>query len=124
VDPASHLTSPTDKYESDASGIDGLNFLLGSRFHPKPRRFFTAQILFGSSRLLTGTQKLQRIIERGGRFRLTPLYDIISAYPVMGTARHAPSRAQDGHVVIGKNRHYEWDTSAAGTLPLRTTVWL
>ena len=49
-------------------------------------------------------------IEPGGRYSLTPLYDILSAYPVMGRgANHiAPNKARMAMAVSGKNRHYHW----------------
>jgi serine/threonine-protein kinase HipA len=43
-----------------------------------------------------------------GRFRLTPLYDVISAYPAIGEGPHHWA-AQDiklAMALLGKNRHY------------------
>jgi len=109
-------TSPTDKYESDGGpGIERImNFLLGSQIPSEDRRrFFTAQILYWLIAAPDGHAKnFSVFIERGGRFRLTPLYDIISAYPVMGHGAGMLPRQKlrMAMALSGKNRHYEWDT--------------
>jgi len=50
-------------------------------------------------------------IERGGRFRLTPLYDIMSAYPVMGhgAGMLPPEKLKLAMAFWGKTRYYEWN---------------
>lgn len=53
------------------------------------KTFFMTQVLFWLLAAIDGHGKNFSIfLEKGGRFRLTPLYDIISAYPVMGSALH------------------------------------
>lgn len=49
-------------------------------------------------------------IERGGRFRLTPLYDIMSVYPILGHENNSmpPEKLKLAMGFSGKNRHYEW----------------
>lgn len=49
-------------------------------------------------------------IEPYGRFSLTPLYDVISAYPILGSGRNrlAPQKAKMAMAVRGKSRHYKW----------------
>jgi serine/threonine-protein kinase HipA len=44
-----------------------------------------------------------------GRFRLTPIHDVMSAYPVMGDGPNQWA-AQDlklAMTLLGKNRHYQ-----------------
>ncbi len=50
-------------------------------------------------------------IERGGRFRLTPLYDVLSAYPVLGhgSALIPGEKLKLAMAFSGKSRHYEWN---------------
>jgi len=45
----------------------------------------------------------------GGRLRLAPLYDVMSAYPVMGDGPHqwSPRQIKLAMAVVGKNRHCE-----------------
>ena len=49
-------------------------------------------------------------IEPRGRFRLTPRYDVLSAYPVFGHGRGrlAPEKVNMAMAVWGTNRHYRW----------------
>jgi serine/threonine-protein kinase HipA len=107
-------TPPSSKYESDGGpGIEAiLNFLLGSRDSAKDRgAFFKAQVFFWLLAAPDGHAKnFSVFIERGGRFRLAPLYDIMSAYPVMGhgPGQIPPEKLKLAMAFAGKNRHYEW----------------
>lgn len=107
-------TPPASKYESDGGpGIETImRILLGSQESAKDREtFFSAQILFWLLAAPDGHAKNYSVfIERGGRFRLTPLYDIMSAYPVLGhgTGLIAPEKLKLAMAFRGKNRHYEW----------------
>ena len=49
-------------------------------------------------------------IEPRGHFRLTPRYDVLSAYPVLGHGRGklAPQKIKMAMAVWGANRHYKW----------------
>ena len=49
-------------------------------------------------------------LEAGGSYRLAPLYDILSAYPLMGREQgQLPmQRIKMAMAVYGANRHYEW----------------
>jgi serine/threonine-protein kinase HipA len=51
-------------------------------------------------------------IEAGGRYRLTPLYDVLSAFPVLGrrAGKLSPDKVKMAMAVEGKNRHYVWTT--------------
>ena len=108
-------TASSGKYESDGGpGIETImSLLLGSQDAAKDREiFFTAQILFWILAAPDGHAKnFSVFIERGGRFRLTPLYDIISAYPVLGKGKGfiPPEKLKMAMGFSGKNRHYEWE---------------
>jgi serine/threonine-protein kinase HipA len=45
----------------------------------------------------------------GGRYRLTPLYDVMSAYPVMGDGPYhwSAQALKLAMALVGKNRHDE-----------------
>lgn len=108
-------TASDQKYEADGGpGIrDIMDLLLGSQDAAKDREsFFTAQILFWILAAPDGHAKnFSVFIERDGRFRLTPLYDIMSAYPVLGkgTGFIPPQKLKMAMCFTGKNRHYEWE---------------
>ncbi len=107
-------TPPTAKYEADGGpGFETImRLLLGSQNATKDREgFFTAQILFWLLAAPDGHAKNYSVfIEREGRFRLTPLYDIMSAYPVLGhgSGLVAPEKLKLAMAFRGENRHYEW----------------
>ncbi|OHD27794.1 MAG: toxin HipA [Spirochaetes bacterium GWB1_59_5] len=107
-------TPSSGKYESDGGpGIEAImHILLGSQDAAKDREhFFTTQILFWLLAAPDGHAKNYSVfIERGGRFRLTPLYDIMSAYPVLGhgSGLIPQEKLKLAMAFKGKNRHYEW----------------
>lgn len=107
-------TPPARRYESDGGpGIVAIgSVLLGSREAVRDRRrFFRAQVIFWMLCATDGHGKnFSVFIEPQGRFSLTPLYDVISAYPIMGHGRNrlAPEKARMAMAVAGKNRHYKW----------------
>lgn len=107
-------TAPGHKYESDGGpGIkDIMSLLLGARTAQTDRQtFFKAQLLFWMLAATDGHAKnFSVFIEPGGRYSLTPLYDMLSAYPVMGNGANqiAPQKARMAMAVRGKNRHYNW----------------
>lgn len=105
---------PADKYESDGGPgmADINNLLLGSRNAAADRRlFFRAQVLFWMLCAVDGHAKnFSVFIERYGRFKSTPLYDVISAYPILGNGKNqlSPKKASMAMAVTGQNRHYRW----------------
>lgn len=80
--------APTLKYESDGGpGIDSImDVLAGSTHREEDRRcFFEAQLLFWMLCATDGHAKNFSVFLRpGGSYRLTPLYDVLSAYPILG----------------------------------------
>lgn len=107
-------TPPDGKYEVDGGpGIESIMRLLLGTQEPAGDReaFFIAQILFWLLAAPDGHAKNFSVsIERGGRFRLAPLYDIMSAYPVMGhgSGLLPPEKLRMAMAFVAKNRHYEW----------------
>lgn len=107
-------TPPGSRYESDGGpGISDIcSMLLGSRKSNEDRRnFFKAQVLFWMLCAIDGHAKnFSVFIESYGRFSLTPIYDVISAYPILGGGKNqlAPEKAKMAMAVRGKNRHYKW----------------
>jgi len=107
-------TPPAQKYESDGGpGITQImEILLGAQNPTADRRtFLRAQLFYWLLAAPDGHAKnFSVFIERTGRYRLTPLYDVMSAYPVIGrgASRIAPEKLKMAMALTGKNRHYEW----------------
>lgn len=101
---------PSRRYESDGGpGIVRIMDLLRLSDEPADRAtFFKAQILFWLLAATDGHAKNFSLhVEAGGRFRLTPLYDVVSVYPIMGRGARQldPQRAELAMAVAGKSRH-------------------
>lgn len=107
-------TPPGLKYEADGGpGIRRImDVLLGSTNAEKDRlTFFRAQMLFWVLGAIDGHAKnFSVFLEAGGSYRLAPLYDILSAYSLMGGGRgRLPmQKIKMAMAVYGANRHYEW----------------
>lgn len=74
--------------------------------------FFKSQILFWTLCAIDGHAKnFSLSILPLGRFKLAPLYDVLSAYPILGhgTGKLPKQKATMAMAVWGKNRHYNWD---------------
>ncbi|MEJ7746616.1 MAG: type II toxin-antitoxin system HipA family toxin, partial [Luteimonas sp.] len=105
---------PAIKYEADGGpGIQAiLDLLLGAQDAVADRlTFFKTQIVFWLLCAPDGHGKNFSVaIEPQGRYRLTPLYDVLSAFPILGRGANqlAPERARMAMAVTGQNRHYEW----------------
>jgi serine/threonine-protein kinase HipA len=103
------------KYEAEgAPGIpEILAFLLGSRQSlPDRRDFLKTQILFWMLCAIDGhARNFSIFIGRGGAYFLTPRYDVLSAYPLLGHGRNrlAPEKAKMAMAVRGQGKHYQWD---------------
>ncbi|CAB3808093.1 type II toxin-antitoxin system HipA family toxin [Pararobbsia alpina] len=107
-------TSPLVKYENEGGpGLKQLFTLVQQSLDAERdlRALMASQILFWMLRAPDGHAKnfsIQLQPGTAGRFRLTPMYDVMSAYPVIGDG---PSQwaAQDlklAMALLGKNRHY------------------
>jgi serine/threonine-protein kinase HipA len=105
-------TPPTAKYEADGGpGMKTvLEILRGSAMQAQDRRaFFKAQILFWMLAAIDGHAKnFSLFLERGSSYRMTPLYDVLSAWPVMGDGPNHFSRHRIKMAMAWrtKNVHY------------------
>ncbi len=106
--------SPSIKYQSEGGpGISQImDTLLGSDNSNDDREiFFKSQILFWLLGAIDGHAKNFSIfLEAGGRYRLTPLYDIISAYPLVAKKQLAKQKLKMAMALKGNNNHYSWHT--------------
>lgn len=107
-------TSPGLKYENDGGpGISKImELLLGSEQAEQDRRdFMRTQLVFWLLAAIDGHAKnFSLFLLPGGGYRLTPRYDILSAYPVLGHGRGklAREKIKMAMALQGKNRHYRW----------------
>lgn len=106
-------TPPDAKYEVDGGpGIDRIMGVLdGSLTREDDRRtFFLAQLLFWMLGATDGHAKnFSLFLRPGGRYQLTPLYDVLSAWPVLGEGPGAISahKARMAMAVRGRNAHWK-----------------
>lgn len=107
-------TPPGRKYESHGGPgiLQIMELLRGSERASEDREdFFRTQFLFWLLCAIDGHAKnFSVFIEREGRFRLTPRYDVLSAYPVLGRRQDqlSPHKVKMAMAVHGENRHYRW----------------
>jgi len=107
-------TAPALKYEHDGGpGISKImELLLGSSSADRDRLdFFKTQIIFWMLCAIDGHAKnFSLFIEEGGRYRTTPRYDVLSAYPVLGNGadKLSPQKVRMAMAMTGQNRHYRW----------------
>lgn len=97
------------KYESEGGpGIPHLVKHLGTSDDPAGDRrlFLQAQVLFWALGATDGHAKnFSQFLRPGGRFRLTPLYDVMSAQPNVD-AGQIPRNRYKLAMAVGRNRHY------------------
>ncbi|RQS23387.1 type II toxin-antitoxin system HipA family toxin [Burkholderia sp. Bp8998] len=100
------------KYESDGGpGIATIMGILANSADAARDRmnFFVTQLVFWVLAAIDGHAKNFSIAHLpGNTYRSTPLYDVLSAHPIIGTRRNQlpPRRARLAMAVCGKNRHY------------------
>jgi len=105
-------TSPLHKYQSDGGpGIARImELLLGSDAAEQDRNnFFKTQIIFWALAATDGHGKNFSIAHLpGGHYRATPIYDVLSAHPVIGTGKNqiSPYKAKLAMAVRGSTNHY------------------
>ena len=96
---------PTRKYEHDGGpGIVAILGFLNSAAapHEDRLRFLRAQVVFWLLAAIDGHAKNFSIFLTPGGYRLTPLYDVMSAAPYPGFSPHETKLA----MAVGENRHY------------------
>lgn len=108
-------TSPLHKYQADGGpGIAQImGLLLGSDQAEQDRKnFFKTQIVFWLLAATDGHGKNFSIAHQaGGHYRATPIYDVLSAHPVIGKGANqiAPQKAKLAMAVRSKSNHYQLD---------------
>jgi len=108
-------TSSGFKYEADGGPgtIEIMRLLLGSKKMTDDRyKFMKTVLLFWLLAAPDGHAKNFSIfLERKGEYFLTPMYDILSIYPVMGQGKNKIpwQKLKMAMGVWGKNKHYDWN---------------
>jgi len=100
------------KYESDGGPgiIDIMGVLRGAYDAKSDReRFMKSVFLYWMLGAIDGHAKNFSVsIEAGGRYTLTPNYDVMSAYPLAAKRELEYRDMKMAMAVKGKNRHYHW----------------
>lgn len=105
--------SSDKKYEQKGGpGIEACLAVLqgGESFHEDGRRFLCAQLLFWLLAAIDGHAKnFSLFVLPGGRYRMTPLYDVLSAWPLIGTGPNALQykKTKLAMAVRSKTAHYK-----------------
>jgi len=104
--------SPNLKYQADGGpGIkEIMNLLLGSSA-PNSNRdlFYKSQVLFWLLAAIDGHAKNFSIfIQPQGKYNLTPLYDIMSAFPLMAKKQLNENKIKMAMCLKGKKNYYNW----------------
>ncbi|MGF6919022.1 type II toxin-antitoxin system HipA family toxin [Paraburkholderia sp. 40] len=105
-------TSALHKYESDGGpGIEAIMEILArsTRATTDRRNFFATQLVFWLLAATDGHAKNFSIAHLpGNRYESTPLYDVLSAHPIIGSGagRLAAQKVKLAMAVRGKNVHY------------------
>jgi serine/threonine-protein kinase HipA len=110
---AKGLSSEMKHEKNGGPGVEFImDLLLGSSSAEADRAaFFKTQVIFWLLCAIDGHAKNFSIfLEPQGGYRLTPIYDVLSAYPVLG---NSPGLLQENKIkmamaLVGKNRHYKW----------------
>lgn len=101
------------KYEDQGGpGMDDCLRVLkgGSRYAEDGRVFLLAQLAFWLLAAIDGHAKnFSVFLLPGGRYHLTPLYDVMSAWPIIDTGPHSISykKAKLAMAVRGQSAHYK-----------------
>lgn len=106
-------TSPLLKYEHDGGpGLQPMFTLLqqSQQSAADMHTLMASQILFWMLRAPDGHAKnfSIQLLAGAGRFKLTPIYDVMSAYPVIGPGPNqwAERKLKMAMALLGSNRHY------------------
>ncbi|MDQ2822583.1 MAG: type II toxin-antitoxin system HipA family toxin [Pseudomonadota bacterium] len=106
-------TSPLLKYESDGGpGLKDMFTLLqqSEQVAADMHTLMASQLLFWMLRAPDGHAKnfSIQLLAGAGRFRMTPIYDVMSAYPVIGPRANqwAERKLKMAMALLGENRHY------------------
>jgi serine/threonine-protein kinase HipA len=105
--------SPSLKYQSDGGPgmAEIMQALLGSKQAEVDREtFFRSQVLFWLLAATDGHAKNFSVhLEPGGSYRLTPIYDVLSVYPLMQSNAIPRQKAKMAMALRGTSKnHYLW----------------
>lgn len=114
------------KYEQKGGpGIEACLAILqgGESFHEDGRNFLCAQLLFWQLAAIDGHAKnFSLFVLPGGRYRMTPLYDVLSAWPLIGNGPNALQykktklamavRSKATHYKLSEIQYRHWKTLA------------
>lgn len=109
-------TSPLVKYENEGGpGLRKLFALLQQSRNAQAdmHTLMASQVLFWLLRAPDGHAKNFSIhLLSCGAFQLTPMYDVMSAYPIIGNGPNlwSPREVKMAMALLGKNRHYDMAT--------------
>lgn len=104
------------KYEADGGpGMQSISGILSQSENRNQdlKTFLKTQILFWMLRATDGHAKNFSIfLMAGDRYRLTPMYDVLSAWPIIGNGANMIPRQKVKMAMawLGKNRHYFAET--------------
>lgn len=109
--------APANKYESDGGpGVQQSFELLRRSRDPDGDRvaFFRALVVYWLLAAIDGHAKnFSLFLLPNGRCRMTPLYDVLSAYPIAARRQLQLRKVKMAMAALGDNKHYKWD----GILP-------
>lgn len=107
-----HGISPSLKYENEGGpGISKILGLLKSSLTPSldRKQFMKSIFLFWLLGAIDGHAKnFSVFLKQRGRFNLTPVYDVLSAYPLADKKQLALKKMKMAMAVSGRNKHYHW----------------
>jgi serine/threonine-protein kinase HipA len=107
-----HGIAPALKYENEGGpGISSIMETLKASMHAETDRkqFMKTVFLFWMLGAIDGHAKNFSIfLKPGGRFQLTPVYDVISAYPLVAKRQLEYQNLKMAMSLKGRNRHYVW----------------
>lgn len=102
----------SNKYQADGGPgiVEIMKVLIGSNQPQVDReQFFKTQILFWLLAAIDGHGKNFSVyLDPNAGYRLTPLYDVLSAYPSMQTKDIPKQKAKMAMALKGKKNRYEW----------------
>jgi serine/threonine-protein kinase HipA len=93
-------------------GIVDIMSLLGKSENPFTDRylFFKTQLLFWLMAAIDGHAKnFSVFLLRGGSYRLTPVYDVLSAHHLAVNGQILPQKLKMAMAVRGKSKHFHWE---------------
>jgi serine/threonine-protein kinase HipA len=105
--------SPSLKYENDGGPgiLDIMHLLLASSDSGRDRTLFMKSLfIFWLLGAIDGHGKNFSIfLKPDDKYTMTPLYDVMSAYPLIADKQLLPQKIKMAMAVRGKSKHYNWE---------------